>query len=181
MYPLGQRKKLTLSSARSKKLAGTWVMHRIGREFTSPGLHFLGSSAVLLMLRAARKASPDALLSFVARGELFVEIYRSTDQDREMARLQAALGTTPVIYPTKETVNIYAQPAARLQQIGRPIPTNDLWIAALALEWELPLLTDDAHFTRVRGLKVLSVRRATFRAGSAAVGQNHTMSAVGCP
>ena len=35
---------------------------------------------------------------------------------------------------------------------------NDLWTAALALQHDLPLLADDAHFTRVPGLKLLSAR-----------------------
>ncbi len=38
---------------------------------------------------------------------------------------------------------------AELRQAGTPIPTNDLWIAALAVQHDLTLLTRDKHFNRV--------------------------------
>lgn len=127
-------------------------------NLTPNELHFLDTSAVIVMARSGARASSEALLPFVARGELLIGFYRATEKTREGARLQATLGTTLVIYPTGDTVARYAQCAARLQRIGQSIPTNDLWIAALALEWDLPVLTDDAHFERVAGLKVLRVR-----------------------
>ncbi|MHB0980923.1 MAG: PIN domain-containing protein [Thermoleophilia bacterium] len=44
----------------------------------------------------------------------------------------------------------------RLRRKGRPIPTNDLWIAAGAFEHGVPLLTRDDHFRHVDGLLVAS-------------------------
>lgn len=46
----------------------------------------------------------------------------------------------------------YAQIHRALRNAGRPIPTNDLWIAALAIEHGLPVYTRDAHFAAVPGL-----------------------------
>ena len=46
----------------------------------------------------------------------------------------------------------YAELHAALRRRGTPIPTNDLWIAALAVESGLVLYTRDAHFSRVPGL-----------------------------
>ncbi len=46
----------------------------------------------------------------------------------------------------------YAQIHRALRVHGKPIPTNDLWIAALALEHGLALFTRDAHFEHVPGL-----------------------------
>jgi predicted nucleic acid-binding protein len=37
------------------------------------------------------------------------------------------------------------------------LPVNHLWIAAIAVEWSLPLLTNDEHFSLVSGLRVASV------------------------
>jgi len=42
---------------------------------------------------------------------------------------------------------------ADLKRTGRPIPANDAWIAALALEHALPVLSRDAHFDVVARLK----------------------------
>jgi tRNA(fMet)-specific endonuclease VapC len=40
-----------------------------------------------------------------------------------------------------------------LKQAGHPVPANDAWIAALALEHRLPVLSRDRHFDDVRGLR----------------------------
>jgi tRNA(fMet)-specific endonuclease VapC len=42
-----------------------------------------------------------------------------------------------------------------LEAIGQPIPENDLWIAAVALELDMPLANRDAHFDRIDGLAVI--------------------------
>jgi tRNA(fMet)-specific endonuclease VapC len=49
----------------------------------------------------------------------------------------------------------YAQIHQSLRKLGQPIPTNDLWIAAAALEHGLVLYTRDTHFQRVPGLALL--------------------------
>jgi tRNA(fMet)-specific endonuclease VapC len=49
----------------------------------------------------------------------------------------------------EETSLCYAQIFEHLRHIGRPIPTNDLWIAACAMERGLQLITADAHFRHV--------------------------------
>jgi predicted nucleic acid-binding protein len=51
------------------------------------------------------------------------------------------------------TAERYAQIRGELKRIGRPIPSNDLWIAALARQHALPLLSRDQHFDAVPGLK----------------------------
>jgi predicted nucleic acid-binding protein len=43
-----------------------------------------------------------------------------------------------------------------LKKVGRPIPSNDLWIAALSRQHSLPILTRDRHFDAVKGASRLS-------------------------
>lgn len=50
----------------------------------------------------------------------------------------------------------YARVRFDLRQQGNPIPENDIWIAAACLILEVPLLSQDDHFTRVSGLQVIS-------------------------
>ena len=52
-----------------------------------------------------------------------------------------------------ETSLCYADLRVALKRLGRPIPANDAWIAALAIQHKLPVLTQDAHFDAVPGLK----------------------------
>ena len=50
---------------------------------------------------------------------------------------------------------MYAKIRYQLRVKGKPMPENDVWIAAAAMEHDLPLLTRDAHFRNVNGLEVL--------------------------
>lgn len=50
------------------------------------------------------------------------------------------------------TAEFYAQVYAQLRQRGLPIPTNDMWIAASAMQHGLALYTLDKHFTNISGL-----------------------------
>ena len=55
----------------------------------------------------------------------------------------------------RETTYQYAKIGLELKKIGKPIPSNDLWIAALCGQHSLPLLSRDRHFDVVSGLKRL--------------------------
>jgi tRNA(fMet)-specific endonuclease VapC len=55
---------------------------------------------------------------------------------------------------TFETARRYAELRLALKRAGRPIPSNDLWIAATCLRHGLVLVTADAHFTHCPGLVV---------------------------
>jgi tRNA(fMet)-specific endonuclease VapC len=58
-----------------------------------------------------------------------------------------------VLYPDFKTANIYAFINKNLTQRGLLIPTHDIWIAALAMQYDEALFTFDAHFSRVEGLR----------------------------
>ena len=54
---------------------------------------------------------------------------------------------------TRVTARMYALIRAELKRSGKPIPSNDVWIAALAREHNLPILSRDTHFDSVDGVK----------------------------
>jgi predicted nucleic acid-binding protein len=58
-----------------------------------------------------------------------------------------------VLAVTDETAVAYAALRVALKRLGRPIPANDAWIAALALQHRLPVLSRDGHFDVVPGLE----------------------------
>jgi tRNA(fMet)-specific endonuclease VapC len=58
-----------------------------------------------------------------------------------------------VLTVAEDTAVVYAALRVALKQAGHPIPANDAWIAALALEHRLPILSRDQHFDAVRGLR----------------------------
>ncbi len=56
-----------------------------------------------------------------------------------------------------ETAQRYAELISFLRSEGRPIPTNDLWIAASAMQWGLRLLSADAHFGELPQISLLAL------------------------
>ena len=60
-----------------------------------------------------------------------------------------------LLNPDERTARHYADISATLRARGSPIPTNDLWIAALARQHRLSLLSLDSHFRGVPGLQVI--------------------------
>lgn len=100
------------------------------------------------------RASEEVLLSPVVIGELLYGFRRGSRLDRNLRELQAFIENpyvtvTPVGYTTADR---YARVAAALRAKGRPIPSNDIWIAAHALETGADLLSADRHFAEMDGL-----------------------------
>jgi tRNA(fMet)-specific endonuclease VapC len=54
-----------------------------------------------------------------------------------------------ILYADDQTTHHYAHLFAQLRRQGTPIPTNDLWIAALVIQHDLALLTNDGHFSHL--------------------------------
>ena len=96
------------------------------------------------------------LVNSVVLGELLAGFAAHTREARnreELARFLASprVETVPI---SPLTADSYALVYAALRRKGLPIPTNDLWIAASALETGAALLSRDAHFAQVEGLRV---------------------------
>ena len=63
--------------------------------------------------------------------------------------------TQQVLPISATTARHYAEIRETLRIKGRPIPVNDLWIAAQGREQGLPVVTRDSHFQQVEGLEVI--------------------------
>lgn len=92
----------------------------------------------------------------VVFGEYRFGLLRSTKRSQSEAILKDLESTFEVLPITGITSRLYAQLRQDLRSKGRPIPANDLWIAAQALEHRLPLLTLDRHFKQVEGLVIVT-------------------------
>ena len=67
--------------------------------------------------------------------------------------LNAHLRHFDLLAITAETTVPYAALRATLKRLGRPIPANDAWIAALAVQYRLPILSRDEHFDELSGVQ----------------------------
>lgn len=91
------------------------------------------------------------LLPFVTVAELRAGFRCGTVGRRNEAVLVRFLATprVSVLFPDEQTTHAYAGLYAQLRAQGTPIPTNDLWIAALAVQHDLLLCSRDAHFDKL--------------------------------
>jgi predicted nucleic acid-binding protein len=89
----------------------------------------------------------------VALGEFRYGIKRSRHRRRYEAWLTEFLASCRVLRVDQGTVTPYADVREELKTSGRPIPSNDVWIAALARQHDLALLTRDKHFEHVPKLR----------------------------
>ena len=92
----------------------------------------------------------------VVLGEYLYGILGSRFRVRYEQWLDSNIGLFDVLPIGRETAKGYAEIRRELKAAGRPIPSNDVWIAALAREHRFPLLSRDDHFRAVRGLDLLT-------------------------
>ena len=95
-------------------------------------------------------------LPVIALGEYRSGILRSRHKARYETWLDDFSGDCRILDIETDTSRVYAFLVDELKQIGRLIPTNDMWIAALCRQHGLPLLSKDHHFDAVAGLQRLS-------------------------
>ena len=113
-------------------------------------------------LSAAAEEHPGVMKVLIGAQQLAIPVvvigeYRyGIGQSRYMARyrrwLDGLIADCRVLDVTEQTTHYYAAINIELKRIGKPIPTNDLWIAALCRQHGLSLLSKDQHFDAVSGI-----------------------------
>lgn len=94
------------------------------------------------------------LIPIIAVGELLFGAEKSARVEANVKRTMSYIDQRTVLGCDIETATWYGKVAQRLRAKGRPIPQNDMWIAAITLRYDLTLMTKDEHFSEVEGLKV---------------------------
>lgn len=109
-----------------------------------------GHAGVAMIVRKATRV----LLSAVVAGELLYGFRRGARFERNWKDLERFLESPFVAFlpVTLETADRFARIASALRAKGTPIPTNDIWIAAHAMETGATLVSEDRHFKEVDGL-----------------------------
>jgi tRNA(fMet)-specific endonuclease VapC len=103
------------------------------------------------------EAADEVLISTIVLGEVLVGVKMGTRAAENTANLRDFLddAATAVLDVTDDVADRYSEIFAHLRSAGTPIPTNDIWIAATALEAGARLVTYDDHFHFVPGLIVV--------------------------
>jgi predicted nucleic acid-binding protein len=94
-------------------------------------------------------------IAFVTLAELSVGVLKSQNPEAAWRRVLEVIGGAEMFRVSDLTPMIYAGVYYDLEQRGTLIPINDIWIAAVCLEAQLPVLVRDEHFNRVPNLTVI--------------------------
>lgn len=97
---------------------------------------------------ALLERAEEILVPFVVIGELragFAVGRHGVDNEKNLRRFLAKPGVS-MLFADEQTTHHYAAIFRQLRAAGTPVPTNDLWIAALVLQHDLVLCARDRHF-----------------------------------
>ena len=113
--------------------------------------HLRGEPAVTDHLMRTRAFVPLTVI-----GELHFGACNSSNPSKNMASIRSFLESCRVLLLTERTAELYGQIKTELELAGKRIPENDVWIAAVAKEHGLPLVTRDRHFLEIAECPALS-------------------------
>jgi tRNA(fMet)-specific endonuclease VapC len=102
-------------------------------------------------IKAALQRADEIYLTPVVLGELLAGFMWGRHRRKNERELQV-FGESPRVTVADldgETARRYAVIVSALRSAGTPVPTNDIWIAASAMQHGLSILTTDAHYTRI--------------------------------
>ncbi|MBL8156559.1 MAG: type II toxin-antitoxin system VapC family toxin [Anaerolineae bacterium] len=91
-------------------------------------------------------------ISSITVGELYYGAYNSGKVTSNLQNIRRFVELVTVLVCDAATADHYGQVKRALRVLGKPIPENDIWIAATALQHSLTLVTRDDHFNTVAGL-----------------------------
>lgn len=82
-------------------------------------------------------------------GELYYGAYNSRRTEENLSQLRSFARENTIIPCNELTAQYYGQIKYELKKKGRPIPENDLWIAALGKQYGITLVSRDTHFSNI--------------------------------
>jgi tRNA(fMet)-specific endonuclease VapC len=110
---------------------------------------FTGDASVQKNLAEAGKV----FIPTVVLGELYYGARKSGQVKKNLARIEEFAVSSAVVTCNAGTAREYGLIKDRLRKKGRPIPENDIWIAAIARQNGFVLVTRDSHFFEIEHLQ----------------------------
>ena len=98
-------------------------------------------------------------ISFMSRAELLLWPEANFWGEHRRSSLLQHLSLYATLYPDEVTCSIWVEIVTDCRRIGRPVQTADAWIAAVARQWNLPLITTDIKdFKGIHALDLITIR-----------------------
>jgi tRNA(fMet)-specific endonuclease VapC len=108
-----------------------------------------GESAIADKIDKAREIH----IPVIVIGELYYGALFSTQIEKNTRDIKDITSRYSILPVDEETALLYGTIKAELRKKGKPIPENDIWIAAVARQYNLTVATRDKHFNEIDGLK----------------------------
>lgn len=126
------------------------MMHRVLIDTNAYGQLLSGNTRIAGILARSQAV----LLSAVVIGELLDGFQGGSQEERNRAELARFRGKsrTVVVPITDATAEWFAMIKQQLRRKGKPIPINDVWIAAACMEHGAAIVSIDRHFKEIEGL-----------------------------
>ena len=102
------------------------------------------------------KKSDNIFIPVFVLGELFYGAYNSKNRKSNLEKILKLQNSADVLESNVKTAKIYGEIKSELKKSGKPIPENDIWIAAISLQHKLPLVTSDIHFKNIPALRIVT-------------------------
>jgi tRNA(fMet)-specific endonuclease VapC len=96
----------------------------------------------------------EVFIPCIAIGELYYGAHKSFKVQENINRIDEFAAGNTVLSCDTNTTKRYGEIKNRLKEKGRPIPENDIWIAAITQQYGLTLVTKDKHFSLVENIKI---------------------------
>jgi len=96
----------------------------------------------------------EIIIPSIVIGELYFGAYNSKDISKNINTIINLIIDNNIINCSVETAEIYGKVKSELRLKGRPIPENDIWIASIAIQNNLILVSKDKHFNEIDDLKL---------------------------
>jgi len=127
-------------------------MNKILMDTNCYAAYLAGDREVLQALTEANST----FMSIFVLGELYAGFKGGTreKENRNILRVFLKKPSVITLNASIETAELFGMVKNTLKQAGRPIPINDVWIAAHALEYGAVLVTRDKHFLNIPGLRL---------------------------
>ena len=87
-------------------------------------------------------------------GELLYGAINSNNSKKNLVKYRGFISNCTILNINSAIAEQYAAIRKGLKEKGTPIPENDIWIAATCMVYEIPLGTNDKHFSNIEGLKL---------------------------
>lgn len=96
----------------------------------------------------------EIFISNITVGEMYFGAYKSSKVENNIKQIDSFVASNKILNCDSTTAKHYGQIKNKLKIKGKPIPENDVWIAAIAMQYDLILVSRDKHLQEIENLSL---------------------------